>query len=286
MWLYLALGSALLLGLYDIAKKKATEKNGILQVLFVATALSTILLSPWLFKYDSTLHSHLLLLIKAIIVTTSWISGMIALKLLPITTVSTLKATRPFLVVIFSIILFGERLNALQWAGVVTALAALGLLTGSNHQEGITFKSNKGMVAMCISIVSGVVSALYDKHIITGFEPLFVQSWGNLYITLLLGVCIGVYQLARKKDIERMSIHWDWTLVLIAVLITGADALYFFAIKQQGALLSVVSLLRRCSVLVTFIAGALFFKEKNIARKSINIVVLMVGMMLLLLGSR
>ena len=72
MWLYLALGSALFLGLYDIAKKKASENNGVLQVLFVATALSTLFLIPWLFKYESDIHSHLLLLIKAIIVTTSW----------------------------------------------------------------------------------------------------------------------------------------------------------------------------------------------------------------------
>ena len=46
MWLYLALGSALLLGLYDIVKKKASERNGVLQILLVATALSTVFLSP------------------------------------------------------------------------------------------------------------------------------------------------------------------------------------------------------------------------------------------------
>lgn len=283
MWLYLALGSALFLGLYDIAKKKASENNGVLQVLFVATALSTLFLIPWLFKYESDIHSHLLLLIKAIIVTTSWISGMVALKLLPITTVSTMKATRPFIVVLFSIILFGERLNALQWSGVATAFIALMLLSRSSKQEGITFKSNSGILAMCISIISGVISALYDKHIITGFEPLFVQSWGNFYITILLGICLGVRRWVQK---ENTGIKWDWTLVLIALLITGADAMYFFALKQEGAMLSVVSLLRRCSVLVTFVAGAFFFKEKHVARKAINIAILMLGMVLLLLGSK
>ncbi len=283
MWLYLALLSALMLGLYDIAKKKASQNNGVLQILLVATALSTLFLSPWLFKYDVMGHEHLLLLLKAVIVTSSWISGMVALKMLPITTVSTLKATRPFLVVIFSILLFGERLNLCQWAGVATAFIALMLLSRSSQQEGVTFKSNKGLLAMGISILTGVISALYDKHIITGFEPMTVQSWGNFYITILLGICI----IAQKKvcgDGEKF--HWDWTLLLIAVLITGADALYFFAIKEEGALLSVVSLLRRCSVLVTFVAGALFFKEKNLKRKSINILVLMLGMALLLIGSK
>ncbi|MGM9787329.1 MAG: EamA family transporter [Candidatus Cryptobacteroides sp.] len=284
MWLYLALASALFLGLYDIVKKKAVSKNGVLQVLLVATALSTLFLSPFLFKYELSLHSHMLLIGKALIVTTSWISGMIALKLLPITTVSTLKATRPFLVVIFSIILFGERLNLTQWAGVTAALVALFLLSSSHKDEGISFKKNKGLLAMLISIVSGVVSALYDKYIITGMEALSIQSWGNLYITLFLLLCILFER--YFDNTERKPFRWDWALVLIAVLITGADALYFFAIKEEGAMLSVVSLLRRCSVLVTFIAGALFFKEKPNFKKISSIMILMLGMFLLLIGSK
>ncbi len=283
MWLYLALASALLLGLYDIAKKKSAQNNGVLQILLVATALSTLFLSPWLFKYPMDIHSHLALLVKAAIVTSSWISGMVALKYLPITTVSTLKATRPFLVVLFSILLFGERLNLCQWAGVLAAFAALMLLSRSSRMEGVTFKSNKGLLAMTISIVTGVISALYDKHIIAGFEPLSVQSWANFYITILLALCVIVYD---RFSGSRQKFRWDWTLLLIAVLITGADALYFFAIKQDGALLSVVSILRRCSVLVTFAVGAIFFKEKNMKRKSLNILVLMIGMALLIIGSR
>lgn len=283
MWLYLALASALLLGLYDIAKKKSAQNNGVLQILLVATALSTLFLSPWLFKYPMDIHSHLALLVKAAIVTSSWISGMVALKYLPITTVSTLKATRPFLVALFSILLFGERLNLCQWTGVLAAFAALMLLSRSSRMEGVTFKSNKGLLAMTISIVTGVISALYDKHIIAGFEPLSVQSWANFYITILLALCVIIY---GRFSGSRQKFRWDWTLLLIAVLITGADALYFFGIKQDGALLSVVSILRRCSVLVTFAVGAIFFKEKNMKRKSLNILVLMIGMALLIIGSR
>lgn len=284
MWIYFALGSALLLGLYDIAKKQASSKNGVLQILFVATAFSTIFLSPFLFKYETDLYSHILLFAKGLIVSISWISGMIALKLLPITTVSTLKATRPFLVVLLSVSLFHEKLNILQWSGILIAIIAIWLLGCSSRQEGINFKNNKGWIAMIISIVSGVLSALYDKHIITGFNPLTVQSWGNFYITIILGVCILLKKIQHRD--RSMKFNWDWTLLIIAVFITLADALYFFAIKQEGALLSVISIIRRCSVIVTFAFGALFFKEKNIKRKSINIIVLMIGMALLIIGSR
>ena len=47
MWTLLAVLSAVLLGLYDVAKKTALKKNGVLTVLLVATALSTLFLAPF-----------------------------------------------------------------------------------------------------------------------------------------------------------------------------------------------------------------------------------------------
>ena len=281
MWLWMTLGSALLLGFYDICKKQALRRNGTLWVLLGATAISTLFLSPFLSAGTWNEHWHLML--KALIVTTSWVSGMIGLKLLPITTVSTLKASRPFFVVLFSILLFGERLNVWQWAGVALALIALTLLSFSSKKEGISFARSKGVAAMAVSILAGVASALYDKHIIVGMEPLFVQSWGNFYITILLILCIIVKALKDKEGRERF--HWDWMLVVIAVFITGADMLYFFSLKQEGALLSVISLIRRCSVVVTFALGAIIFKENRIKEKAVDLAILLAGIGLLLYGS-
>ena len=281
MWLWMTLGSALLLGIYDIFKKQALRNNGVLWVLLAATAFSTLFLCPFLTAGPA--EDHLKLIFKAVLVTTSWVSGLIGLKLLPITTVSTLKASRPFFVVLFSIVLFDERLNLWQWGGVALALLALTLLSGASKSEGIAFSKSKGIAAMAVSILAGVASALYDKHVITGMEPLFLQSWCNLYITVLLALCILVKALLDKENRERF--HWDWMLLVIAVFITGADMLYFFALKQEGALLSVISLIRRCSVVVTFVLGAIVFKEKKIKEKAIDLAILMAGMGLLLYGS-
>lgn len=283
MWLWMALGSAVLLGLYDVAKKLALSRNSVLAVLLVATALSTLILSPVLVACPGTCRDHLALVLKAVLVTVSWVSGMIGLKMLPITIVSTLKASRPFLVVVLSIVLFGERLNAWQWGGVVLALVAVLMLARTSSREGVVFTSNKGIWAMGVSIISGVASALYDKFIMKGMEPLFVQGWSDFYITLILLVCVLVS--ARWGEMRGQRFVWDWTLLLIAVLITVADALYFMSLKQDGALLSVISLARRSSVAVTFAVGAVFFKEKNVRGKSVSLAVLLVGMVLLLIGS-
>jgi transporter family protein len=223
------------------------------------------------------------MVLKALLVTVSWVSGLIGLKYLPVTTASTIKASRPFFVVIFSIVLFGERLNVWQWGGVVLALLALTLLSGASKKEGIDFSKSKGVLAMAVSVLAGVASALYDKHVIADMEPLFIQCWCNFYITILLAICVLVKALIDKEKRERFK--WDWMLLLIAVFIVGADMLYFFALKQEGALLSVISLMRRCSVVVTFVLGAIVFKEKKIKEKSLDLAILMAGMLLLLYGS-
>ena len=312
MWTVLAVCSAFLLGLYDAAKKQALKKNGVLAVLLVATALSTLFVSPFL-RFGPG-EDHLKLALKAVLVTTSWVSGMVGLKLLPLTTVSTIKGSRPMFVVIFSIILFGETLSWMQWVGVVIVLAALFLLGRTSRSDASVQVRKAGFIWMGVSIVTGVASALYDKHIMAGMEPLFVQSWTNLYITVLLGLCVlveavlardkagdggrGSALLSRSKarmDVAessatadasraRAAFRWDWWLVVVAVLITGADALYFFALKQPDAMLSVISVIRRGAVIVTFLCGVIFFKEGNVRAKGLNMLLMAAGVALLVMG--
>lgn len=279
MWLWMALASAALLGVYDVAKKAALKRNGVYWILLAATALSALFVSPFL-SWGSG-PDHLRLIFKAVLVTASWVSGMIALQLLPITTVSTFKTSRPMFVVLFSILLFGERLNWVQWLGVAAVLMALWLLGVNSEREGISFKGNKGFWALLVSVFTGVASALWDKHIMAGMQPLFVQSWTNIYITLMLAVII----LVRRSHGATEPFRWDWTILLIAVFITAADMLYFFSLKADDSLLSVISLIRRSSVVVTFALGAALFKEKRIAQKAGVLVLMLVGVALLMAGS-
>ncbi len=281
MWLWMSVCSALLLGIYDVAKKQALKRNGVYWILLSATALTAVFLSPCLSA--GSLQDHLSLVLKAVLVSTSWVSGLYALKHLPLTTVSTIKASRPMFVVIFSILLFGERLNLLQWLGVAVVMTALFLSSRSKRHDTDKETSAKGMTCMIISVLSGSASALYDKFILQYLEPLFVQSWTNIYITVLLAAVMLVQYLADRQKFE--PFHWDWRIPLIAVLITASDMLYFFAVKDPDALLSVISLIRRSSVLITFLFGALMFKEGHIKDKAVDMALMMAGLALLLSGS-
>lgn len=300
MWLYLSLVSAFLLGFYDIFKKRSLKKNSVLWVLTAVTAISTLLLTP--FFRPGTADNHLLLIPKGLLVALSWISGLVAMKTLPLTTISTIKASRPVFVVLLSILLFGEVLNLWQWAGVAMVFTALWLLSRSSEKEGISWRGNKGIWWMVISVFSGVASALYDKHLVSrvAMDPMFVLCWSNLYILVILCIVLGVKTLVDRHrtvihteaDIgkgtsETASVEsagrfrWDWNLLFTAIIIVGADALYFQALAKEGAMLSIVSMIRRCSVVVTFTGSAILFKEHNIKDKAIDLAVLLAGVAIL-----
>ena len=299
MWIWMAICSAFLLGFYDVFKKKASENNGVINVLLFATGISTICFLPLIFSSllgwgladgtlldmgHGTLRDHLWLAGKSCIVTISWITGLLGLKHLPITTAGTMKATRPVFILLGSILIFGERPNAGQWIGIITSIFALYLLSRSSRKEGIAFSSNKWVWLMGLSIISGAASAMIDKRIMSWMTPMFAQSWSNLYITIILALITGVCALLRSDLSEKF--HWDWYIFLIALFLTVSDFLYFFALSVEGSMISIISMLRRSAVIITFLCGAIFFKEHRIKEKAVALAILLIGMAILVFGSR
>ncbi|MBR0223008.1 MAG: EamA family transporter, partial [Bacteroidales bacterium] len=269
MWLWTAVGSAILLGIYDVFKKQASTRNDVLHILLYATALSTVLLSPfiltsvfgwrWLdgtvfISSPGSLRDHLLVLLKSVIVAISWTTGLMGLKNLPITTAGTIKTSRPVFVLLGSILIFGERLNAWQWAAIIIALIALWLLGRTSKKEGVDFVRNKWIFCMWIAVITGVVSALLDKHLMGSMEPMFVQGWCNFYITILMALIVLFGRFAHRPYYK--PYRHDWAIWLIALFITASDFLYFLSLSGEGSMLSVVSMLRRSSVIITFLCGA------------------------------
>lgn len=312
MWIEWAFASALLLGAYDFVKKIALNKNSVLMVLTVTTVLSALMTLPFLVTgYEPFSGGAFVpwqgewrLVLKALIVTVSWLTGLSALKYLPLTTAGTLKAMRPVLVVLFSVLFMGERLNGWQMVGVVAAFVAFFMLSAASSREGIRFTHSKGVGYMAVSVLSGVASALWDKWIMRAMPPAYVLSHTNLYIALLMVAlfCVlrrwarlsasGVRPASRTEGASGLLAReasqpfvFDVNLLLISLFISGADFFYYMALHQEGALLSVISITRRLSVVVTFLLGAVFLRERNIGRKALALGLLLVAILLILFGS-
>ena len=304
VWLLFAFLSAALLGFYDVFKKQALQNNAVIPVLFLNTLFSSFIFLPFIVLSSITFllndtpfyvasvgwETHRYILLKSVIVLSSWVFGYFGMKHLPLTIVGPINATRPVLVLMGAMLIFGERLNLLQWVGVLLAIASFFLLSRSGKREGIDFKHNQWIYAIVLAALLGACSGLYDKYLMApveaggvGLDRMAVQSWYNLYQCVMMGVVLLLVWFPSRKHTTPFRPHW--AILCISVFLSAADFVYFYALSQPGAMVSVVSMVRRGSVIVSFMFGALLFREKNLKNKAIDLLLVLLGMLFLYLGS-
>ncbi len=298
MWLGLAFLSAALLGLYDAAKKKSLTGNAVLPVLLLNTLFSTLIFLPMILASEYSLgwfegtilamptgsaEAHALVLLKSVIVLSSWLFGYFGIKHLPITIVGPINATRPVLVLLGAMLLFAERLNGWQWAGVLISIFSLFLLSRASRKEGVRWSHNRWIVCVALSSLFGAISGLYDRFLMQQLDPLFVQSWYNLYQLGLMLLMTALLWWPRRSE---KPFHWSWAIPLISILLSMADFAYFYALSYDEAMISIVSMVRRSSVVISFLCGAVLFHERNLKSKAVDLGLILLGMLCLWIGTR
>lgn len=305
MWLILAFTSAALLGCYDSFKKEALGNNAVIPVLFLNTLFCSLIFLPFILlsAYSDVLdgtsfhvaqngwETHRYILVKSVIVLSSWLFGYFGMKHLPLTIVGPINATRPVMVLFGAILVFGEHLNVWQWIGAALAVVSFFMLSHSGRKEGIDFKHDKWIYFVVLSALLGAVSGLYDKYLMAGeadggvgLDRMVVQSWYNIYqCGMMLVVLLMIWWPYRHHT---TPFHWCWSIVFISIFLSAADFIYFYALSLPGAMISIVSMVRRGSVVVSFLFGALFFHENNIKSKVVDLALVLLGMVFLYIGSK
>lgn len=299
MWLLLAFCSAALLGFYDVFKKKSLNNNAVLPVLGLNTLFSSLIFLPFILisafapsVLDSTIFYvpeagwdvHKFIIFKSFIVLSSWIFGYFGMKHLPLTIVGPINATRPVMTLVGAMLIFGERLNMYQWIGVLLAIVSFFMLSRSGKKEGIDFKHDKWIWFIVLAAVLGAASGLYDKYLMGRFNNMVVQAWYNIYQLFIMGGVLMILWLPKRKSTT--PFRWDWCIILISIFLSAADFVYFYALGMDGSMISIVSMVRRGSVIVSFLFGAMVFREKNLKSKAVDLILVLIGMFFLYLGSR
>ncbi len=305
MWLILAFVSAALLGCYDSFKKKALGNNAVIPVLFLNTLFCSMIFMPFILLSHHTAmldgtafhvaaggwESQRYIIGKSFIVLLSWLFGYLGMKYLPLTIVGPINATRPVLVLLGAMLVFGEQLNLWQWIGVILAVISFFMLSRSGRKEGIDFRHNKWILCTVLSALLGAVSGLYDKYLMAdtgngglGLDRMMVQSWYNIYQCAMMLVVMIVARWPRHS--QPTPFRWHWSIVFVSIFLSAADFIYFYALSVPGAMISIVSMVRRGSVVVSFLFGALFFHEKNLRSKVIDLTLVLLGMVFLYFGTK
>ena len=288
MWTAWILGSAFFLALYDLAKKASVKENAVLPVLLVSTFCGSLGFTAWM-AARGVLPSLLAEtdgrvlafgLSKSLIVGTSWIFTFCGLRTLPISIATPIRASAPALVFLFAIFLYGEIPSVVQGAGMLTVFGGYFAFSWAGKHEGIDFLRNRAVWCAVAGAFFSAISAVWDKYVFQvangpreAVQLVFQGGLVFFYGAVLLA--------QRGLRLRHDHFEWRWTIPLIGLLLALADWLYFKSISFPDVPISVASLMRRFSVVITFVLGAKFFRETNLRRKALALAAILAGVALL-----
>lgn len=298
VWFVLALLSALCLGFYDVLRKYSLKSNAVLPVLCVSTLSSSLILLPlclaslggaigpesWAYIPTISPHDHLLLVAKAAIVLGSWVFVYYGMKNLPLSIVAPIRATAPVWTLIGALFIFAERPNGVQWAGLSVAFLFFFLFSMAGKREGISFKANKWVWCVVVGTLIGSCSALFDKHIISGahINRMAVLFYYSVYQFLMtIPLLLMIWWPRHRQE----PFNWLWTIPAIGVIIIVADFFYYGALNSPDSMISLISPIRRSNSIVSFTLAALIFHERNMLRKGLCLIGILVGIAIIIWGS-
>ena len=289
MWTCWILASAVFLAFYDLAKKASVRENAVLPVLLLATvagggAYVAVLGAAGGIPaaLDVSARDLSLICIKSAIVSTSWVLTYCALRSLPITIATPIRASAPAIVFIAAFFLYGEQPTILQWLGITLVFAGYWAFSKAGKFEGIDFLRSRAVWLAIGGMCMSAVSSIWDKFILQkcAIPVETVQFWFQIGLVAIYALLLTGQRALR---IDRRRFKWRWTIPATGILLAAADWLYFHGLAIPDVPISVGSLMRRFSVVITFLLGAVFFKERNLKRKGIALAAILTGVILLCL---
>jgi drug/metabolite transporter (DMT)-like permease len=297
MWVIFGLISAIFLGIYDAVRKKVLEGNLVLPVLFLASITIGFLFIPLLIisRFDlisvdsiyyiphGDLQLHFYAFIKSVIVGSSWFLAYHAISQLPLTIVIPIRSTGPMWTIVGALIIFSERFTLIQWTGILVVLSFFYYFTLAGRHEGINFFRNKWIFAAIGATLLGAVSSMYDKFLFSQYNHMFMQAWYSIYMVPVLAPVVFIAWFPRRKQLIKFI--WSPYIHVIGAILLVSDFLYFYSLTFEDSLIAVLSVLRRSSVVISFASGALFFGETNLKRKGLAMLGILVGVILIIMGT-
>lgn len=294
-WIALTVCSAMLLGCYDVAKKMAARSNAVPAVLLASVCVGGLIWLPmlvWSSLWPDTVPldilrvrpldpwHHLLIFAKSLLVGASWTFALFALKHLPLSIAAPIRSTSPVWTIAIATAFLGERPTPMQWVGIAIVLGGFWMFSRVGALEGIRFARDRWIGCMVAATMLGALSSIYDKVLLQqiGIPPGTLQAWFTIYLVpVMFPLAIRWYRRERHRDpfTLRPAVLW------ISPLLLAADLVYFAALADPQALVSVVSTVRRCSVVVPFAFGIRALRETNLRPKAVCVTTILVGVFLL-----
>lgn len=275
MWVILTAFYGLAKGARDGLKKKALEKGGVMEVLFLYTALAFLLTIPFsrdIFGIPPIYY--LWIFIKSFVIFLAWILAFTSIKKMPVSLYGVMDTARMLFSTVIALIFLGETMTLSKGIGLALVLCGL-VIVNLGHGKADENVEFKYIIFSLLTCLFNAISGVMDKALMsTGdINASQLQFWYMFYMTVLY----GIYILATRVPLRLSTLKTNYWIVILSVLFVVSDRALFMANAYPESEVTVMTLVKQLSVVVTVLTGKFVFHEKNILQRAICACVVIAG---------
>ena len=289
LWIFLILLYGIFKGLREVLKKKTTQKNSVIEVLFFYTLFAFLMVIPFSRNiFSLSVRAHLVIMFKSFIIFVAWICALNSIKRLPLSIYSIMDMVRVVFSILLGVLVLGEEIGITQLIGIALVIAGITLVnltSGRKSGEGFKWQTICLVLASC---VLNSISGMTDKWLLSTditdrwflgteiVESSQMQFWYMLYMVMFYFIYILIRrERVNVKECVRSPLIW-----LMSLLFIVADRALFIANESANSTVVVMTLIKQSSVLVTIILSKLIFKEKNILLRLLCALLVIAGIVI------
>ena len=274
IWILLVLFYGLSKGVRDGLKKLSMEKSSLMEVLLFHSLLAFIFTVPFTRDvFGIPPLFYLLIFLKSFVIFLAWIFSFKSINKMPLSYFGIMDMSRVVFSTCLGLFLLGETMDIPNIIGLVLVLAGLFLVNIRKNSPVNEDASKKyvwlTLLSCLLNAMSGTMDKIYTKYVTPGQ----LQFW---YMFFMVALYI-IYVITTKTHVSVSALSsniWIWILSILFVL---ADRALFVANSMEGSQVTVMTLIKQSSVIVTILFGKYIFKEKNILFKLLCSLIIIAG---------
>ena len=282
MEIFFTLLYAFLIGFYNTFKKLAVRKgsneSAILAIFTTVCFLCALIWIPYGIRISS--EFVLLLAFKGFILSISWFLTLKVLKTVDLSVVTITNILSAVLSFVLGIILFNESADILQIIGTILILFGATAINFVNRKgKGSATPLEIFFLVVCALISS--TSSIIDKVTTLQLTTQQVQFWFLLFICIFSWIIFAFDSLKNKQFLIKKTDFKNYWIYLVGIFLFIADFFLFLAYKQPSSQMLTITVVSKLKIVVGVFTGFLIFKEKNLLKKILILLIVFAGVILI-----
>ena len=276
LWIIFVIIYSLLKGGREGMKKAALRRSSSTEILFFYTLIGFILTIPFSHNaFDLEPIFIFWAFVKAAVVCIAWLFAFAAIKNMSVSLYGIMDLSRMVFSTLLAVFILGETMTIPKIIGVILVITGLLLVNfkKDTSSKGLTLIT---LTAALLNCFFNAISGTMDKILMRYMESSQLQFWFMFFTALLYGIIL----LSKKERISVKSIKSNYWIPLMSASLILGDRLLFEANAYPGSEVTLMTIIKQASVIVTVLTGWLVFKEKHILYKTMCALIVVSGILI------